>query len=273
MPLEQEIIANYLNHPLLPTANILVFDELPSTNSYLLEIVKNNKSFPLACFTEFQSSGRGQLGKRWYSANNSSICCSLSWGFKTAPPGNLSLAVAVMVANALQAIGVSRKITLKWPNDVLWKNQKLAGILIENQIVDNQCFSIIGVGINLAVPKNIGYLIDQPWCDLATILSPLPNKNFIASSLLNCLITGLTAYQASGFNAFADCWRALDHTKNLKITITTALKKITGLAVGIDNLGNYLVKTGKHQVISFSSGTISLIESNSLSPLNLSKTL
>src|ERR1700733_12880597 len=118
--LNSETIKSVIDAENLPNlAEIMIFDLLPSTNTYLLDEAKKNSALSgLVCLAETQSAAVGRQGRAWFSGERTNLACSLLWIFPTVQPA-LSLAVAVMVARALKKYGVLTGIELKWPNDIL----------------------------------------------------------------------------------------------------------------------------------------------------------
>ncbi|MEQ8496400.1 MAG: biotin--[acetyl-CoA-carboxylase] ligase, partial [Gammaproteobacteria bacterium] len=103
-----------------------------STNERLLRAHDAGDQHGHVLFAEYQTAGRGRRGDRWISPPGSGLCFSLAWRFDTPPPtfSALSLAVGLAVVTCLEGEGV-RGARLKWPNDVVRDDAKLAGILIE----------------------------------------------------------------------------------------------------------------------------------------------
>ena len=135
-----------------------------------------------------QTAGRGRMGRSWFSAENDSLTFSFFW---RPPPATqlsgLSLAVGVALVDALESLG-ARELVLKWPNDVLWQDKKIAGILVEAPAVGKV---IIGIGINLRSPKaassNFPEEIKEKSIALDNLISPAsyPPEKVLAVILAN----------------------------------------------------------------------------------------
>ena len=136
--------------------NLTLLESIASTNEWCLEQCKNNYALPFACITDNQTSGRGRRGRQWHSVSGASITMSLAWKFEvqTNQLGMLSLAIGMAVANVLRANQI-KSVMLKWPNDVLVDHHKIAGILIETTMVDEQLNVVIGVGLNYDMQSTI----------------------------------------------------------------------------------------------------------------------
>jgi BirA family biotin operon repressor/biotin-[acetyl-CoA-carboxylase] ligase len=241
--------------------NIDVFFNIDSTNEYLISETKLNKynnSLCQVCFAEHQKNGKGRRGKRWVSPLGGNIYCSLSWNFNKSfhELAGLSIAVSVGMTNLLVKMGVT-DIELKWPNDILWQGKKLFGVLLEmHGEASGPCTTIIGIGINYKMPnKNIE--IDQPWCDLDSILKNLPSRNEFAANIIDNLISSIQIFERHGLAAFMDLWNEYDVIKDKPITIKKLDTQEQGIARGIDSSGALLVE--QHgTIIPLYSGDVSI---------------
>ena len=117
-----------------------------STNTLLKELIANGQ-WPKAekyIYAGYQTAGRGQTGNGWESEEGKNLLCSIL----------LPARANLFELNVVAAVAVQRTIgeefTIKWPNDIYWHDQKVAGILIENAIIGNEVkYSIAGIGLNV----------------------------------------------------------------------------------------------------------------------------
>jgi BirA family biotin operon repressor/biotin-[acetyl-CoA-carboxylase] ligase len=182
--------------PLLsPTAKktiqeIMIEGEITSTNDILLASIKNHPTHNTVLIAESQTAGRGRLDKKWRSPPHCNIYLSLSWYFEKSQQeiSGLSITVGECIIHALQAYGISEKITLKWPNDLLYQNQKLCGILIETVPINtSHAIAVIGIGLNVNHMDENNITIDQPWTSLQKITHKTHDRNQLIAHLLNAL--------------------------------------------------------------------------------------
>lgn len=131
---------------------IIRLEETESTNSYLRDLLKSQHlEEGSVVVTDFQTAGRGQVGNSWYSDKGDNLLFSLLI-YPTGIPANEQFIISRMVSLAIKNTldQFADDIRIKWPNDIYWKERKIAGILIENslqgKIIEN---SIIGIGLNL----------------------------------------------------------------------------------------------------------------------------
>ena len=127
--------------------------EVSSTNTYLKELLTAGVELPELTLVDadFQTGGRGQQGNSWESEREKNLLFSLLCHPTFLPATNqfvLSQAIAVAVQRTLSEY--TDGITIKWPNDIYWNDQKICGTLIECNLMGN-CIKdcIIGTGINV----------------------------------------------------------------------------------------------------------------------------
>lgn len=238
-----------------------IFDELPSTNDYLMQTVKDKATHGHVCLAERQTAGKGRRGRVWLSPFGTNIYLSLLWQFSNdlSKLAGLSLVVALAVIKALEQYGVREGLVLKWPNDVLWHGKKLAGILIETRGESNEHLTaVIGIGLNVKMPKMIGENISQPWADLSQIVNGIIHRNQLAGLLLDHLCSVITQFNREGIKPFIKQWREYDITLDKKVSLQTSTEKFSGIARGIDETGCILVENAAGKIEHFSIGEISL---------------
>lgn len=167
---------------------IIKLDAIDSTNSFLRQLsAKEALGDYTVVMTNYQTQGRGQMGTQWTSQQSKNLMVSV---FKDLSYLSIelnfyiSIVVSLSILKALESLQI-QKLKIKWPNDILSDNKKLAGVLIENVIKQNQLqASIIGFGLNVnqtefeALPN-------------ATSLSLLTGTVFPLDEVLQCILTQL----------------------------------------------------------------------------------
>ena len=226
-----------------------VHHEIDSTNRYLMNKVRIGAPSGQACLAERQQAGRGRRGRVWVSPFGANIYLSLLWRFtlNAESLSGLGLAVGVAVSRALHEEGLT-EAGLKWPNDILWQNRKLAGILLEmSGEMSGPCAVVIGLGINVRMPSAAAQTIDQPWADLETALGRHVSRNQLASRLLQHLIHALQEFESSGFSGFRQEWARHDLANGKAVVLHLAGSTVTGSTVngigrGVDASGALILE-------------------------------
>jgi BirA family biotin operon repressor/biotin-[acetyl-CoA-carboxylase] ligase len=126
---------------------VIVYTSTSSTNDVAAEYAKNKNNDGLVVLAEEQTSGRGRSGARWVSAPGKNILCSILLTDCSLDAELLPLAIAVAVAETIGRCAKT-EAKIKWPNDIIINNKKIAGILIESVKSDRHSTYVIGIGIN-----------------------------------------------------------------------------------------------------------------------------
>lgn len=232
-----------------------------STNDLMRERLQNGEAFSAGevLLAEAQTAGRGRRGKQWYSPFATNLYLSMYWpltqGMSAAM--GLSIVIGTVLAEAVHSAGVA-DVALKWPNDVLVRNKKLAGILIdlEGQAID-EAHAIIGVGVNFSMPDWLATPIDQAWTDLQSELNVKLNRNQWVADLITRLCDGLVVFDEQGLEPFINRWLEYDDLFERNVTLTMGQKALHGVAKGIATDGALCVEIDgelKH----FHAGEVSL---------------
>jgi BirA family biotin operon repressor/biotin-[acetyl-CoA-carboxylase] ligase len=239
--------------------NIEVFDTLPSTNSYLMQNM-SAKTHGTCVVTNLQTSGRGRRGREWQASLGASLTFSLLWRFQcgAAALSGLSLAVGVALIRSLHELGAT-EAKLKWPNDILINQKKLAGILIELQgDMEGPSTAVIGVGINLQLSESLLQKIDQAVTDLHQTLAHTINPNALMATLLKHLVDVLLTFEKTGFDELRDEWTAHHayHQQPVRMLMPDG-SEVTGVVQAISENGSLMIET-TNGMQKFMSGEISL---------------
>jgi BirA family transcriptional regulator, biotin operon repressor / biotin---[acetyl-CoA-carboxylase] ligase len=237
-----------------------IFDQIPSTNTYLVERALDNAPSGAICFAEQQTAGKGRRGRQWISPFGSNIYLSVLWRFQVSPLAlsGLSLAIGVGVIRALKQ-HCPHDFKLKWPNDIYYQDKKLGGILVEvSGESEGPCAAVIGLGLNLHLPEKEAANITQPWTDLTRITGKTQvNRNALAGSLLNQLLSIIVAFEQTGISAYLDEWRSYDCLKDKPATLYLGQHSYTGIVKGIDDQGLLLLTKTDGSTQAYASGEVS----------------
>ncbi|MCU7878397.1 MAG: bifunctional biotin--[acetyl-CoA-carboxylase] ligase/biotin operon repressor BirA [Candidatus Thiodiazotropha sp. (ex Lucinoma borealis)] len=241
----------------LPTLHLHA--SIDSTNEWLMQRAGMGVNSGSVCLAEQQLAGKGRHGRRWISPFGRNIYLSMLWHFELPPiqMAGLSLASAIAVLRLLHQLNCS-EAGLKWPNDIVWHNKKLAGLLLEiTGEASGPSHVVIGVGLNTWLGTQ-GGVIDQPWVDLNTIPDIVPyTRNELASKLILHLRDVIQQYQANGLTSFIDEWQRHDLLLGKDVVIRSHSQSHKGEHVGIDSSGAIRIRSKGHEQV-FHAGEVSL---------------
>ncbi len=252
--LNEEIIRKNISKPI----KLNVFESVDSTNNYL----KSHLSGKIhICIAEKQTHGKGRLDRAWHSpfAQNISLSCTYPFQKDISELAGLSLVVGLAVQKTLQLYQAPLPIHVKWPNDIIYDNKKLAGILIEIQAESNgTCHAIIGIGLNVNALE--GNSINQQWTSLRKITGNYIDRNQLCITLTNTLLEQLALFERQGLQAFMEEWESVDYLANKQISLKNGGNIIHGRYQGISSLGHLLLALPDGKIKPFSAGDTTLIK-------------
>lgn len=257
-PLDPVALAAAVQGPLSARVRrIEVFAELPSTNRYLLEAAQPAPGQLDVCLAEFQTAGRGRLGRSWHAPFGAGLCLSVAWHFGAAPPDLTALPLALGVAvRRVVADLTGAAMQLKWPNDIVHDDRKLGGILVETSAATHGGLRIVaGLGLNVSFPPESLATVSD-WERGATDLSAItsgepPARTQLALDLVAAFGELFGTYAATGFAPYRAEWRHADYLKGRAIRLQSRAGLSFGVAAGIADDGALVIaaENGRRQRI------------------------
>ncbi len=233
-----------------------VLESVNSTNDYLVNLPISSQV--QVCIAREQSTGKGQYQRHWLSKRDSSVLLSLRYPFsKETSLNGLSLVIGLSVLDVLSNHYKISHLKLKWPNDVYFKDQKLAGILIENSIQNNVQSVVIGLGLNHYLGGD--FKCETPWTDLSKISKTNINLVDLQENLIKSLLNYCRSFEKSGIGEFRDQWLKHDYLIGRQLGLNYQSKRIIGIAKGINDEGALLIESNGSIVEAYSSEHIRLI--------------
>lgn len=234
-----------------------VYDSIDSTNAQAMRLIDGEVALPILVLSEQQTAGRGRRGRKWVSPFAENLYYSLvmrvEGGMRQLE--GLSLLVGLAVVSMLRELGIA-DAGLKWPNDILVGNRKLAGILLElTGDPADVCHVVIGIGIN--VNMRSAAEVDQAWTSMMQQVGQPLDRNQVVASLSRHLHRYLGEHREKGFGAFHEEWEANHAWQGRAVTLLAGSTAIEGVVVGVDTVGALRLRIGD-QVQVFSGGELSL---------------
>ena len=237
--------------------SIHVYDSIDSTNAEAMRLVERGESLPLLVLAEQQTAGRGRRGRKWVSpfAENLyySLALRIDGGMRQLE--GLSLVVGLAVLKMLQELGIN-DAGLKWPNDILIGDRKLAGILLElTGDPADVCHVVIGIGINVNMRASAE--VDQSWTSMMLESGFAHDRNLVVTSLGKSLNAYLPMQLEAGFAAFRAEWEACHLWQGKRVTLLAGINEVEGVVLGVDSGGALRLQVDG-EVKVFSGGELSL---------------
>ena len=210
-----------------------------STNTWLVERARAGAREGEVVYADFQSAGRGRRDRTWVAPPGSSLLCSvlLDTAHSPAPPPFFVLTAALAMSEALERLTRVRPV-LKWPNDLLFGEAKVAGLLAE--AVADQV--VVGLGLNLRA-------LDPDFSAATTVLDAT-GVTLRARETLDAYLEALACRREllaspAGVATLRAEFAASLSTLGRAVRAQLPTEVVAGVAVGVDDAGALLIDTGR----------------------------
>jgi BirA family biotin operon repressor/biotin-[acetyl-CoA-carboxylase] ligase len=216
------------------------FDEIDSTNTYVVKRVRDEVAEGLVALADFQSSGRGRLDRAWVSPPRASLLCSMLLR-PNLDATQLQLVVAVVALATRTALErlCGLRPQLKWPNDLVVGEDKLAGLLAEVVETTNGFAVVVGLGVNLTYGGPEGVR--------ATSVRGETGVTIVPRALLDIVLEEIEARRSQldskeGRVALRDEYTRALATIGQVVRVEQLSGSLSGVARGVDDAGQLLVE-------------------------------
>jgi len=231
---------------------LIKLDAIDSTNDFLKALSSQDQLENFTVVTaENQTKGKGQMGGKWESEAGKNLIMSVlvkDFLFNNEQVFNLSIVVSLAVTEVLKSLNIP-DICIKWPNDILSYNKKLAGILIENTIKsDGRIVSVVGIGMNV----NQTNYTDLP---NASSLAVISGKSFDKDELVILIVERIKGKIQLWQTSASDFWK--DYFNSLfKKGVPMPFKNLNdqnfmGIIQGVSPIGKLQVLLEDDSVVEF----------------------
>jgi len=232
--------------------------ETDSTNLWIKRLAKEGAPEGTLALAEFQSAGRGRLGRSWEVPEGTSVMMSILLRPKFEPQyaPMLTLVMGMAVAKAVKKFGFD--VSIKWPNDVVVSHKKICGILTEMGVRDGKIdYAVIGVGINV----NIREFPDE-MADKATSLYLESGREFDRSQIPGLVMEAFEEYYEK-FAATCDLSGLKEEYESILANYNQPVRVLAkepyeGVARGITDGGELLVEKTDGTIVAVSAGEVSV---------------
>lgn len=254
--LEQTKIKNLVQEKI----TLDVFESMTSTNDYL-KTFRNVHEIKI-CLAEHMTKGRGRLNREWYAPFGKNIYMSCLYPLQkdVSELAGLSLVMTLAIIKTLKNFAIDQHLFVKWPNDIIYANKKMSGILIEIQAeTHGHCQAIIGVGVNVNMLDDES-AISQAWTSMQKILGRYLDRNIVCAALINNLLAYLQQFAMHGFEYFVEEWAAVDCLTQQNIILKNIDQEVRGKVLGVNDQGHLLMQLPNGCVHTFSAGDASIMK-------------
>ncbi|HEX3506085.1 MAG TPA: biotin--[acetyl-CoA-carboxylase] ligase [Xanthobacteraceae bacterium] len=231
-------------------------DVLGSTNTEALERARGGDKGPLWIVAREQTAGRGRRGREWVSAPGNLYATLLLFDPappETAPQLAFVAGLAVYDAIAERARDLAAGLALKWPNDVLYANRKLAGILIESEMSGGKLAVAVGIGVNcVRHPAQTSFPATN-LDEAGQKVAPESLLYALSRSMMRCLDQW---NRGAGFRAIRADWLGCAQGVGGEITVRLAGRDLAGRFEGLDEAGRLVLRHADGRLQTITAGEI-----------------
>ena len=232
--------------------------ETDSTNLWIKRLAKEGAPEGTLALAEFQSAGRGRLGRSWEVPEGTSVMMSILLRPKFEPQyaPTLTLVMGMAVAKAVKKLGFD--VSIKWPNDVVVSHKKICGILTEMGVRDGKIdYAVIGVGINVNIRE-----FPEEMADKATSLYLESGREFDRSQIPGLVMEAFEEYYEK-FAATCDLSGLKEEYESILANYNQPVRVLAkeayeGVARGITDGGELLVEKTDGTIVAVSAGEVSV---------------
>ena len=234
---------------------ILFFQETSSTMDEAARLAQEGAEEGTVVVAETQTAGRGRQGRNWVSQQGNLY---LSVVFRP----TLGTLPMLSILSGLAAARAVRKTTgldarIKWPNDIMIARKKVGGILAESVVEgDRIAYAVVGIGINVSLDAGN----NEEIASLATALNAEAGRDIAPEDVLRQLLHDLDNLYlgaAQGISPLGE-WTGLLDTLGQRVEAGWGDEIYTGLAEGVDELGNLRLRLDSGDLLTLTSGDATL---------------
>ncbi len=248
-----------------------------STNTLAMQLARERPDEGLVVLTDSQTAGKGRQGRRWVDAPGCNVLMSIALR-PTFPPHLLVMIASLAVVDAIaRACEGQAQATIKWPNDVLIGERKVAGILIEtSHDAQGHLLAVVGIGINVNghIEAVAQYLAEQAShvaraTTLETVCGHPVRREILIAYLLRSLEEAYLSLQQETTGVLSatttptlpsrllrEKWRDRLSTLGRAITVRQGNSTISGVAEDVDGNGELLLRSHSGELISITWGSV-----------------
>jgi BirA family biotin operon repressor/biotin-[acetyl-CoA-carboxylase] ligase len=239
---------------------IVNYDRVDSTNDIAKQLLGKSDEEGTVILADSQTQGKGRRGRTWHSEENVGIYLStfLNPSLPQKQIAQITLVAGVALVQAINEFSQARAY-LKWPNDVLLNEKKVAGILTENCRNNSHSGIVLGIGINVNhahFPIPLQHIATSMAMANGDIFEKLPLITF----LLNHLDQEYRSFLKEGISPTVDQWNLNSGMFGKHISLTQGTQTFSGTALKLNEVGKLVILMDNGEEVSFDSGEVTLME-------------
>lgn len=240
---------------------LIYFDSVESTNRLLFEMAEMGTEDGAVLISDGQTGGKGRLGRQWFSPEGVNLYLSVLLRPQVNPENSavFTFIASLALVKTLDDLNVSSKI--KWPNDLLINQKKVAGVLTEMKNEGNKPeFIIIGIGLNInlkddQIKKNLPDISDSV-TSLSIEKNAEINREDVAVKLISHLDEYYQQFNIEGINSIVAEWSNRWGMLNEEIAVKVDNNIVRGIARKVDNYGFLYIEDDKGNLQKIIAGDI-----------------
>lgn len=247
--------------PVIIRGAVVTYDQIDSTNTEAMRRVAAGERGPLWILAHQQTAGRGRSGRDWASPRGN-LAVSLIFTPHCLPAHipQLSLIAGVAVHQALATLwpdgAASRRLRLKWPNDLLIDQAKLGGILVESTSFSGDLVAVIGIGVNIAATPDVQ---DRAVTAMAEHVAIPPRAEALVALIAERLDACLAEWSGpAGFDRLRTQWLDRAGPIGEAMSVNSGAGAVAGTFAGLDTDGALLLCGANDSRLRFTFGDVTL---------------
>lgn len=240
--------------------NLICLNEVDSTNDYLKKLAEEGAQHGTLVVSDYQSGGKGRRGRSWVTPHGTAVAMSILVRPKLAPDkaSMMTLLAGMSVAKSVKKV-TGLDVKIKWPNDVTVNGKKISGTLTEMSMELGAIhYIVIGTGINANVME-----FPEEVKDIATSLAIEKGEKIDRAAIICAHMQAFEDYyerfmEYGDMRLLKDEYEEMLVNRNRQVRVLEPGNEYTGIARGIDELGQLLVEKEDGQIVKVYAGEVSV---------------
>lgn len=232
---------------------IIELNAVDSTNNYAMALIHEGVAqHGTTVLAHHQTAGKGQRGKSWVmdAGTNLSFSVIVCPNFLKPLQGFHLLAMVAATVHQIMAAEIGEEASIKWPNDMFWRDRKTGGILIENVFRGNEWpWAVIGIGLNINQTSFPHFL------HKAVSLKQITGKEYdikqLATALQTALLLAMDELKEHGFEVFYQAYQSKLYKKGQAVKLKKENRVFETIVNGVNRQGQLVTGTNPEVCFDF----------------------